>query len=170
MNTADKVIDFLNKEFGITDIFGIPGGVVLPLLDGVAKNKNVESHLSTNEQHSILSALGYARVSGNLGVVYATKGPGFTNLISGIAFAYQDSFPLLAITAHDEPAPTDTRHNGLQNIDTVNLVKTITKQAIVVNDQENLFEFFEMCHLANSGRKGPVMADFSTKFLGEICE
>lgn len=167
---VDKIVNYLYDEYDVTDIFGIPGGVVLPFLDAISKNDNVESHLSTNEQHSILSAIGYSRVSKKLGVVYATKGPGLTNFITGITFAYHDSFPLLIITAHDEPHPNKSRHNGLQNLNTIVLTKSITKKSEEINNIDHLEKFYKMCKLAINGRKGPVVADFSHKLLVQNLE
>ena len=97
-----KVAEYLVKTLsinGVTDVFGIPGGVVIDFLYALSES-NVNPHLSYHEQAAAFEACGYAQVNHTLGVVYATRGPGFTNLITGIADAYADSLPVLFITAH----------------------------------------------------------------------
>ena len=97
MRASDYIADFLVKQ-GVTDAFGIPGGVVLDLLYAIDRTEGITPHLCYHEQSAGFAACGYAQASGRLGVAYATRGPGFTNLISAIADAYSDSIPVMFIS------------------------------------------------------------------------
>lgn len=163
MNVAEYLVDFFIRN-GVTDVFGIPGGVVLDLLYAFDKRNEITAHLSYHEQAAAFEACGYAQVDYKLGVAYATRGPGFTNLLTGIADAYADSIPVMFITAHLGKAVGHTRRfEQEQEMDTVQMVKYITKYAVVV---EELYEVEEKIHeayrQAMTGRKGPVLLDFST--------
>ena len=100
-----KVSEYFAKklvEYGATDAFGIPGGVILELIYELAANENFCVHLNYHEQASAYAACGYAQSTGKIGVAYATKGPGFTNMMTAIAEAYYDSLPVLFVTAHSQ--------------------------------------------------------------------
>ena len=97
---SDYIVSFLIDN-GVTDVFGIPGGVVLDFLYALDKrNQDITVHLNYHEQSSAYAACGYSQVEGKLGVAYATRGPGVTNMITAIADAYYDSIPVMFITAH----------------------------------------------------------------------
>lgn len=162
MNVAEYLVDFLIDK-GITDVFGIPGGVVLDFLYALKQRSEIRSHLSYHEQAAAFEACGYSQVNYTLGAAYATRGPGFTNLITGIADAYADSIPVIFITAHSGKAVKhQCRFELEQEMDTVQMVQNITKYAAVVDDLEDVLTKTETAvRLAMSGRKGPVLLDFS---------
>lgn len=163
MIVADFLIDFLIKK-KITDIFGIPGGSVLELLYATNRRKNlIKSHLNFHEQNSVFAASGYAIAGKKLGVAYATRGPGITNMVTGITDAYSDSIPLLIITAHSSKKPTNNmRVFADQEIDTVKLFSGITKYCARIDSQKNArYEIEKAYFYATNGRKGPVVLDFN---------
>ena len=99
MKVSEYIAQYLQKQ-GITDAFGIPGGVILELMYALDATEGITPHLSFHEQCAGFAACGYAQAGRKLGVAYATKGPGFTNLLTAMADAYYDSIPVLFITAH----------------------------------------------------------------------
>lgn len=156
---------------GVTDAFGIPGGVVLDLLYAMDAEGGITPHLCYHEQAAGFAAIGYAQASGKLGVSYATRGPGFTNLITPIAEAYSESLPVLFITGHATPALNKKmRVMADQEIDTCAMVSGITKFAYRLEAVDELPEVLEKAYsIAVKGRKGPVVLDIATKvFLGEV--
>lgn len=171
MTGAQYIVDRLIKR-GVTDAFGIPGGVILPLLYEMESRKPLFTpHLSYHEQCAGFAACGYAQASGKIGVAYATRGPGFTNLITAIADAYYDSLPTLFITAHSAPCPPDgMRVMADQEMDTCSMVRNITKKAVRLDDEAKFVEIIdEALSLATEGRKGPVFLDVaSALFKKEI--
>lgn len=169
MTGAQYIVDCLIKR-GVTDAFGIPGGVILSLLYEFDNRKTeIEPHLSYHEQCAGFSACGYAQASGKLGVAYATRGPGFTNLITAIADAYYDSLPVLFITAHSAPCPPKGMRIMVdQEMDSCSMVNNITKKAVRLDDVSTFTEDFDkVCNIALSGRKGPVLIDVSTRILSQ---
>lgn len=169
MTGADYIVDLLIKS-GATDGFGIPGGVILDLLYAMDKRREeFAPHLSFNEQCAGFAAVGYAQISGRLGVAYATRGPGFTNLISAIADAYYDSIPALFITGHStSKLDSNVRILADQEMDTVHMVSHITKYAKRIDTVDSLKkEVPKAITLAIDGRKGPVFLDLSSSVLRE---
>ena len=171
MTGAQYIVDSLIKRGG-TDAFGIPGGVILPLLYEMESRKPLFTpHLSYHEQCAGFAACGYAQASGKIGVAYATRGPGFTNLITAIADAYYDSLPTLFITAHSAPCPPKgMRAMADQEMDTCSMVRNITKMAVRVDDDSTFAETIDKAlSVATEGRKGPVFLDIaSALFKKEI--
>lgn len=169
MTGAQYIVDSLIRR-GVTDAFGIPGGVILRLIYEMDSRKGeLMPHLSYHEQAAGFAACGYAQASGKLGVAYATRGPGFTNLISAIADAYYDSLPVLFITAHIAPCPPEgMRAMADQEMDTCVMVRNITKEAIRLDDADTFSKEFErLCKIALDGRKGPVLLDVSSRILNQ---
>jgi acetolactate synthase-1/2/3 large subunit len=166
MKASEYIADYLIRH-GVTDAFGIPGGVVLELLYALdARRDEIAPHLCYHEQSAGFAACGYAQAGGRLGVAYATKGPGFTNLLTPMADAYCDSLPVLFLTAHSAALNSDMRVMNDQEIDTVSMAKNITKFAARIDDAASFQETFEQaCRMAMSGRKGPVFLDISTAVL-----
>lgn len=166
MKVADYIVDYLIRQQA-TDAFGIPGGVILELLYAMdARKGEFTPHLCYHEQSAGFAACGYAQASGRLGVAYATKGPGFTNLISAMADAYYDSLPVLFITAHTGVLVEGMRTLNDQEMDTVSMVKGITKYAARIDNIENVERrLSEACFLALGGRKGPVFLDITAGLL-----
>ncbi len=171
MTGAQYIVDSL-ISCGVTDAFGIPGGVILPLLYEMESRKPLFTpHLSYHEQCAGFAACGYAQASGKIGVAYATRGPGFTNLITAIADAYYDSLPTLFITAHSAPCPPEgMRVMADQEMDTCGMVRNITKMAVRVDDDSTFAETIDKAlSVATEGRKGPVFLDIaSALFKKEI--
>ena len=156
MTVAEFIVNKI-VEYGVTDVFGIPGGVVLDFLYTIDGRDGINAHLSYNEQAAAYEACGYAQCNHSLGVAYATRGPGVTNLITGIADAYSDSIPVVFITAHaDKVVENLTRFDKDQELNIVDMVKNITKYAVAIDDIETVqFEIDQALKLAMEGRKGP---------------
>lgn len=167
MTGAQYIVEQL-VQHKITDVFGIPGGVILELLYAFDKRlEEIMPHLSYHEQAAGFAACGYAQASGKIGVAYATRGPGFTNLITAIADAYYDSLPTLFITAHSAPCPPEgMRVMFDQEMDTCSMVRNITKMAVRLDDEANFAETINKAlAVATESRKGPVFLDISTALL-----
>lgn len=162
MTVAEYLVSTIQK-YGITDVFGIPGEVVLDFLHEMERTEGITPHLSYHEQGAAFEACGYAQVNYSLGAAYATRGPGFTNLITGIAEAYADSIPVLFITAHTgKTAGNLLRFEKDQELDTVSMVRNITKYVATVESPDECWMIDEACEIALAGRKGPVLVDVSS--------
>ncbi len=173
MRADDWIVDFLINK-GVTDVFGIPGVVVMDFLYAVDKRKpTITPHLNYHEQGSSFAACGYAQSTGKLGVAYSTRGPGFTNMITAMADAYYDSIPVMFITAHSsKELGSKMRVMNNQEIDTVALAKCITKKAVRIENIEELqTEVVNAYVEATTGRKGPVFLDiWNALFAFEVEE
>ena len=159
-------------EYGVTDAFGIPGGVILKFVAALEKTSGIEAHLNYHEQMAGFAACGYAQASGRLGLAYATRGPGITNMVTSIAEAYQESLPVLFVTAHGNRPDSGMRFENNQELDIVGIVSKITKYSANIEIVEDVKPVFEKaCRLAVSGRKGPVLIDVkSTLWDAEVTE
>ena len=155
---ARILIESLIEE-GVDTIFGYPGGSVLFIYDELFKHKDRIRHvLTSHEQHAAHAADGYARVTGKVGVCLATSGPGATNLVTGIANAYMDSIPMVAITGN---VPTTLLgKDSFQEVDIAGITMPIVKHNWIVKDAKDLAETIREAFLvAKSGRPGPVLID-----------
>ena len=156
MNGAKAVLESLKKE-GVDVVFGYPGGAVLTLYDAVYKMK-FPHILTRHEQGAVHAADGYARATGKVGVVFATSGPGATNLITGIATASTDSVPLVCITG--QVANPYIGKDSFQEADVVGITTPITKHNYLVKDVRELPRVLkEAFFIARTGRPGPVVID-----------
>ena len=146
-------------EQGTDVVFGYPGGQVINIYDSLYKYQSELRHvLTAHEQGAAHAADGYARATGKVGVVIATSGPGATNLVTGIATAYLDSVPMVAITGNVPNSTIGT--DGFQEIDITGVTLPITKHNFFVGSIEELADTVrEAFHLAKSGRPGPVLID-----------
>ncbi len=157
-------------EQGVETIFGYPGGAVLFIYDELYKQKDRIRHvLTSHEQHAAHAADGYARSTGKVGVCLATSGPGATNLITGIATAYMDSIPIVAITGN---VPTNLLgKDSFQEVDIAGISMPVVKHNWIVKDVNNLAEVVREAFLvAKAGRPGPVLIDICkdvTAAMGE---
>ncbi|MEK8130590.1 biosynthetic-type acetolactate synthase large subunit [Paenibacillus filicis] len=143
---------------GVDCVFGYPGGSVLYIYDAMVGNPEFKHCLTRHEQGAIHAADGYARSTGKVGVCIATSGPGATNLVTGIATAYMDSVPLVVITGNVPTTVMGT--DAFQEADIVSITMPITKHNYLVRDAEDLPRIIhEAFHIANTGRKGPVLID-----------
>ena len=168
MRADEWIVNFLVDK-GVTDVFGIPGVVVMDFLYAVDKRKpEITPHLCYHEQAAAFAACGYAQDNGKLGVAYSTRGPGVTNMMTAIADAYYDSIPVMFITAHScEKIEDGMRVMNNQEIDTVGLVKNITKRAVRIDKIEDFQrEVILAYNEATQGRKGPVFLDIYNKLFG----
>lgn len=143
---------------GVDCVFGYPGGAVLYIYDAMYGFKDFKHILTRHEQGAIHAADGYARASGKVGVCIATSGPGATNLVTGIATAFMDSVPLVVITGNVVSSLIGT--DAFQEADITGITMPITKHSYLVRDVEELPRIIhEAFHIANTGRKGPVLID-----------
>jgi len=155
---------------GATTVFGYPGGAVLPIYDALYQNADRIHHIITaHEQGAAHAADGFSRASGKTGVVIATSGPGATNLVTGIANAYLDSVPLVAITGN---APAHLLgKDSFQEVDIVGITQPVVKHSFVVRDVEQLAHALkEAFRVANSGRRGPVLVDIPKNIQEAMCD
>ena len=154
---AEILIECL-KEQGVTTVFGYPGGTVLDIYDALYRDGTIEHVITSHEQGAAHAADGWARVTGKTGVVVATSGPGATNLVTGIATAYMDSIPVVAITGN--VGASMLGRDSFQEIDIFGITLPITKHNYIVKDVKDLAGVVREAFLiANSGRKGPVLID-----------
>lgn len=161
------------EQAKVTDAFGVPGSVILNLLYEIDSSSQINIHLNYHEQTAAYAACGYAQCSQQLGVAYATKGPGITNMITSIADAYYDSSPTLFITAHSQINSNEKmRIETDQELNIVPMVKNITKYAVKIDDLKYAKkEINQAFFCAQSERKGPVLIDvLSSLFKQEIDE
>ncbi|KAF1085080.1 Acetolactate synthase large subunit [Sporotomaculum syntrophicum] len=153
---AQILVDSLLAE-GVDTIFGYPGGVVLPIYD-VLYDSELRHILTRHEQGAAHAADGYARASGKPGVCLATSGPGATNLVTGIANAYMDSVPVVAITG--QVATSLLGRDSFQEADITGITLPITKHNFLIKDTKDIARTVrEAFHIATSGRPGPVLID-----------
>ncbi|MBS3978012.1 MAG: biosynthetic-type acetolactate synthase large subunit [Syntrophomonadaceae bacterium] len=145
------------KEAGVDTVFGIPGGSVLPVYDALY-DSGIRHVLVRLEQAGVHAASGYARIKGQPGVCLATSGPGATNLVTGLATAYMDSIPLVAITGQVPTSMVGT--DAFQEVDITGITIPITKHNYLVKDVNDLPRILkEAFHIAGTGRPGPVLVD-----------
>ena len=158
MRGARILIECL-KEQGVDTVFGFPGGAVLNIYDELYKNSDRIKHILTaHEQGAAHAADGYARATGKVGVCIATSGPGATNLVTGIATAYMDSSPMVAITGN-VPVPLLGK-DSFQEVDIAGVTMPITKHNYIVKDVSQLADTIrEAFYIAQEGRPGPVLID-----------
>jgi acetolactate synthase I/II/III large subunit len=165
---ADIVLRVL-EEHGVEVVFGMPGGAVLPLYDAIARGTSLRHVLVRHEQGAGHMAQGYARASGRPGVVFATSGPGATNLVTPIADARMDSTPLVCITGQVSSAVIGTM--AFQECDIVSVVTPLVKRAWQVRDVNDLADVLAAAiALASEGRPGPVLVDIPRDVQESVCE
>lgn len=157
-------------EQGVDTVFGYPGGAVLNIYDALYDYRDKITHiLTSHEQGACHAADGYSRSTGKTGVVIATSGPGATNLVTGIATAYMDSIPLVAITGN---VNTDLLGlDSFQEVDITGITMPITKHNYIVKDVTKLADVIrEAFYIANEGRKGPVLIDIPKDITAAECD
>ncbi|MGN1147000.1 MAG: biosynthetic-type acetolactate synthase large subunit [Lachnospiraceae bacterium] len=166
---AEIVIECL-KEQGVDTVFGYPGGTILNIYDALYKHSNEITHiLTSHEQGAAHAADGYARATGKVGVCMATSGPGATNLVTGIATAYMDSVPMVAITANVN-LPLLGK-DTFQEVDIAGVTMPITKHGYIVKDVNILADTIRKAFkIAKSGRPGPVLVDITKDVTANTCE
>ncbi len=168
--TGSEIIIQCLKEQGVDTIFGYPGGCILNVYDALYKHSDEITHiLTSHEQGASHAADGYARATGKVGVCMATSGPGATNLVTGIATAYMDSIPIVAITCN--VAVSLLGRDSFQEIDIAGVTMPITKHNYIVKDVTKLADTFRNAfRIAKEGRPGPVLIDITKDVTAATCE
>ena len=166
---AEIVIECL-KEQGVDTVFGYPGGAILNVYDALYKHSDEITHiLTSHEQGASHAADGYARATGKVGVCFATSGPGATNLVTGIATAYMDSIPVVAITCN--VGVSLLGKDSFQEIDIAGVTMPITKHNYIVKDVNKLADTIRKAfEIARTGRPGPVLIDIPKDVTANTCE
>ena len=167
--TGSEIVVECLKEQGVDTVFGYPGGTILNVYDALYKHPEINHVLTSHEQGASHAADGYARSTGKVGVCMATSGPGATNLVTGIATAYMDSIPIVAITANvNLPA---LGKDSFQEVDIVGVTMPVTKHGFIVKDVKVLAKTIRRAfELARSGRPGPVIVDITKDVTAALCE
>ena len=168
--TGSQIVIECLKEQGVDTVFGYPGGSILNIYDELYKHSDEIKHiLTSHEQGASHAADGYARATGKVGVCFATSGPGATNLVTGIATAYMDSVPMVAITAN-VTLPLLGK-DSFQEVDIAGVTMPITKHGYIVKDVTKLADTIrEAFQIAKSGRPGPVLVDITKDATANKCE
>ena len=157
INGARILLECLHRV-GVTDIFGYPGGAVIPIYDEIYSFDKIKHYFARHEQGAVHAADGYARVSGKVGVCLATSGPGATNLVTGIMTAHMDSIPLLAITG--QVRSNLLGRDAFQETDIVGITVPITKVNYLVQSIKEIPKIIKEAYfIASTGRPGPVLVD-----------
>lgn len=166
---AEIVVECL-KEQGVDTVFGYPGGTILNVYDALYQHSEEIKHiLTSHEQGAAHAADGYARATGRVGVCLATSGPGATNLVTGIATAYMDSVPVVAITCNVN-LPLLGK-DSFQEVDIAGITMPITKHNYIVKDVNILADTLRKAFaIARSGRPGPVLVDITKDVTANSCE
>ncbi len=169
LNGSEIIVECL-KEQGVDTVFGYPGGAILNVYDALYKHSDEITHiLTSHEQGASHAADGYARATGKVGVCFATSGPGATNLVTGIATAYMDSVPVVAITCN-VTVPLLGK-DSFQEVDIAGITMPITKHSYIVKDVSRLADTIRNAfRIAKSGRPGPVLVDVTKDVTANECE
>ncbi|MCI6163633.1 MAG: biosynthetic-type acetolactate synthase large subunit [Lachnospira sp.] len=169
LNGSEIIVECL-KEQGVDTVFGYPGGAILNVYDALYKHSDEITHiLTSHEQGASHAADGYARATGKVGVCFATSGPGATNLVTGIATAYMDSIPVVAITCN-VTVPLLGK-DSFQEVDIAGITMPITKHSYIVKDVSKLADTIRNAfRIAKSGRPGPVLVDVTKDVTANECE
>ena len=169
LNGSDIIIQCLLEQ-GVDTVFGYPGGAILNVYDALYKNSDKIRHiLTSHEQGAAHAADGYARSSGKVGVCMATSGPGATNLVTGIATAYMDSVPIVAITCN-VTLPLLGK-DSFQEVDIAGITMPVTKHGYIVKNVDDLASTIRRAfQIAQTGRPGPVLIDVTKDVTGDVTE
>ena len=169
LNGSEIIVECL-KEQGVDTIFGYPGGAILNVYDALYKHSDEITHiLTSHEQGASHAADGYARATGKVGVCFATSGPGATNLVTGIATAYMDSVPIVAITCN-VTVPLLGK-DSFQEVDIAGITMPVTKHSYIVKNVKDLAKTIRNAfRIAKSGRPGPVLVDITKDVTAAECD
>ena len=167
--TGAQIVVACLREQGVDTVFGYPGGTILNVYDALYQQDKIRHILTSHEQGAAHAADGYARATGKVGVCLATSGPGATNLVTGIATAYMDSVPVVAITCNVN-LPLLGK-DSFQEVDIAGITMPITKHGCIVKDVNILAETIRRAfHIARSGRPGPVLIDITKDVTAAVCD
>ncbi len=168
LNGSQILVECL-KEHGVDTVFGYPGGTILNVYDELYKHPEIKHILTSHEQGASHAADGYARATGKVGVCLATSGPGATNLVTGIATAFMDSIPVVAITCN--VGVSLLGKDSFQEVDIAGVTIPITKHSYIVKDIKNLADTLRKAFfIAKNGRPGPVLVDITKDVTAAMCE
>ena len=169
LNGSEILVQCL-REQGVDTIFGYPGGAVLNIYDALFKHRDeIKHYLTSHEQGAAHAADGYARATGKVGVCLATSGPGACNLVTGIATAYMDSVPMVAITGN--VGLPYLGKDSFQEVDITGVTMPITKHNFIVKDVTKLADTMRKAfYIAQKGRPGPVLVDITKDVTAAMCE
>ena len=172
IKAADYIVSFI-ENMGIGHIFLVTGAGSMHLNDAIGRNKNIQYVCTHHEQAAAMAAEAYARVKDSLGVAMVTTGPGGTNAITGLAGAWIDSIPCLFISGQialkDTIRNTGLRQRGVQEVDIISIVKSLTKYSVMITDVKDIkYHLQKAVYLAKSGRPGPVWLDIPLDVQGSF--
>ncbi|MGI6089073.1 MAG: biosynthetic-type acetolactate synthase large subunit [Bilifractor porci] len=168
LNGSQIIMECLEEQ-KVDTVFGYPGGSILNVYDELYRHPEIHHILTSHEQGASHAADGYARATGKVGVCFATSGPGATNLVTGIATAYMDSVPIVAITCN--VGRTLLGKDSFQEVDIVGITMPITKYSMIVKDVTKLADSIRRAfRIAKSGRPGPVLVDVTKDVTAASCE
>ncbi len=168
LNGSQIIVQCL-KEQGVDTVFGYPGGAILNVYDELYKHPEITHILTSHEQGASHAADGYARATGKVGVCLATSGPGATNLVTGIATAFMDSIPIVALTCN--VGVSLLGKDSFQEIDIAGITMPITKRSFIVKDVKELAQTIRRAfQIARSDRPGPVLIDVPKDVTAALCE
>lgn len=168
--TGSEIVIECLKEQGVDTVFGYPGGTILNIYDELYKHSKEITHiLTSHEQGASHAADGYARATGRVGVCLATSGPGATNLVTGIATAYMDSIPVVAITAN--VGVSMLGKDSFQEVDIAGVVMPVTKHSFIVKNVHELASTIRRAFkIAQTGRPGPVLVDITKDVTANVAD
>ena len=171
MKVSDYIINFINKNMSVKDVFMLAGGGWMHLLNSLGKNKNINYICNLHEQGAVIAAEAYGQYTNNIGVAMVTTGPGGTNAITGVAAAWIDSTPMMIISGQvkksDMILNKKIRQSGAQEINIIPIVTPITKYAVTVMDPKKIkYHLQKAYYMATTGRKGPVWLDIPLDVQG----
>ena len=168
--TGSEIVIECLKEQGVDTVFGYPGGTILNIYDALYKHQDEITHvLTSHEQGASHAADGYARATGKVGVCMATSGPGATNLVTGIATAYMDSIPMVAITAN--VGVSMLGKDSFQEVDIAGVVMPVTKHSFIVKNVHELADTIRRAFkIAQTGRPGPVLVDITKDVTANLAD
>ena len=177
MRVADYIAEYLERH-GVRTVFLLAGGGMMHLMDSIGRRKRLGYVCNHHEHASALAAEGYARKTGQLGVCYATSGPGATNTVTGVVECWQDSVPVLFVSGQSKLSQTiqgsklfGLRQFGTFEVDIISIVKPITKYAVFLDDPAKIrYHLEKACSLATSGRPGPVFIDVPVDIQGAMID
>ena len=167
--TGAEIVIACLEEQGVDTVFGYPGGAILNIYDALYKHGEIRHILTSHEQGASHAADGYARATGKVGICFATSGPGATNLVTGIATAYMDSVPIVAITCN--VGNSLLGKDSFQEVDITGITMPITKYNFIVKDVNNLAGVIRRAFkIARTGRPGPVLIDITKDATSDSAE
>lgn len=178
IRVADYVVNFVHDVLKVKDVFMLSGGGIMYLTDALAQNNDINTVCVHHEQTASMAIEAYSRITENFGVGFFTTGPGATNAITGLVGAWQDSVPCFFISGQSKRQETihnsgvdNLRQFGVQEVNIIPIVKSVTKYAVLLDDPKNIrYELEKMLYISKSGRPGPVWLDIPLDVQGALID